>query len=67
LLTKSYLYGKISGEKSSKAARLKMFECIDKNLSELVKKKQINRRPGFRVIYIDSKKHIFPGWHANAL
>jgi hypothetical protein len=34
-VTKSYPYGNASREKSIKAAKLKMFESIDKSLSEL--------------------------------
>jgi hypothetical protein len=34
-LTKSYPYGNASREKTVKAARLKIFEIIDKSLSEL--------------------------------
>jgi hypothetical protein len=34
-LTKSYPYVNASGEKTVKAARLKMFKNIDKSLSEL--------------------------------
>jgi hypothetical protein len=34
-LTKSYPYGNASREKNDKAARLKMFESIDKSLSEI--------------------------------
>ncbi len=46
LLMKSYPYGNASREKNVKAARLKMFESIDKNLSELLKKRRIKRRSG---------------------
>jgi hypothetical protein len=35
---KSYPYGNASREKNVKAARLKIFEIIDKSLSELLKK-----------------------------
>jgi hypothetical protein len=38
LVTKSYPYGNASSEKTVKAARLKIFESIDKSLSELLKK-----------------------------
>jgi hypothetical protein len=36
-LMKSYPYGNTSREKTIKAARLKMFESIDKSFSELLK------------------------------
>jgi hypothetical protein len=36
LVTKMYPYGKASREKTVKATRLKMFESIDKSLSELL-------------------------------
>jgi hypothetical protein len=38
LLLKSYPYGNASREKTVKAARLKIFEIIDKSLGELLKK-----------------------------
>jgi hypothetical protein len=38
LVIKSHHYGIASREKTVKAARLKMFEIIDKSLSELLKK-----------------------------
>jgi hypothetical protein len=37
-LLKIYTYGNASREKTFKVARLKMFEVIDKSLSELLKK-----------------------------
>ncbi len=37
-LTKSYPYSNASREKTVKAERLKIFESIDKSLSELLKK-----------------------------
>jgi hypothetical protein len=49
---KSYPYGNASREKTVKAARLKIFEIIDKSLSELLKKRRINRGSGSWVISI---------------
>jgi hypothetical protein len=45
-LTKSYSYGNASREKTVKAARLKMFEILDKSLSKIFLKWQIKRRSG---------------------
>jgi hypothetical protein len=66
LLTKSYPYGNASREKTIKAARLKMFEIIDKSLSELFKKMSNQKKVWF-LSYIDSKKRIFPRWRANGV
>jgi hypothetical protein len=54
-----YPYGNASREKNVKAARLKMFEIIDKSLSELLKK-TVNQKKVWFLSYIDSKKRVFP-------
>jgi hypothetical protein len=56
---KSYPYGNASREKTVKSARLKIFEIIDKSLSELLKKMVFS--------YIDSKKRIFRRRRANGV
>jgi hypothetical protein len=38
VLTNSYCYSNTSREKTAKAAKLAIFDCIDKSLSELLKK-----------------------------
>ncbi len=64
--TYTYLYGNASREKTVKSARLKMFEIIDKSLSELLKK-TANQKKVWFLSYIDSKKRIFPRRLANGV
>ncbi len=63
---KSYPYGNASREKTVKAARLKIFEIIDKILSELLKK-TANQKKVWFLSYIDSKKRIFRRRRANGV
>jgi hypothetical protein len=63
---KSYPYGNASREKTVKAARLKIFEIIDKSLSELLKK-TANQKMVWFLSYIDSKKRIFRRLRANGV
>jgi hypothetical protein len=63
---KSYPYGNASREKTFKAARLKIFEIIDKSLSELLKK-TANQKKVWFLSYIDSKKRIFRRRRANGV
>jgi hypothetical protein len=63
---KSYPYGNASREKTVKAARLKIFEIIDKSLSELLKK-TANQKKVWFLSYIDSKKRIFRRRRANGV
>ncbi len=63
---KSYPYGNASREKTVKAARLKIFEVIDKSLSELLKK-TANQKKVWFLSYIDSKKRIFRRRRANGV
>ncbi len=56
---KSYPFGNAFLEQTNKAARLKMFESIDKSLSELLKK-TANQTKVWFLSYVDSKKRIFP-------
>jgi hypothetical protein len=65
-LLKSYTYGNASREKTFKVARLKMFEVIDKSLSELLKKTPNQKKVWF-LSYIYSKKRIFPRRRANGV
>ncbi len=44
----------------------KTFDCSDKSLSEIWKKRQINRRPGSQVILIFFKVH-FPRWRSSSI
>ncbi len=60
---KSYPYGNASREKTVKAARLKIFEIIDKSLSQLLKKTANQKFLSF----IDSKKRIFRQRRANGV
>jgi hypothetical protein len=61
---KSYPYVNASREKTVRAARLKMFEIIDKSLSVLLKK-TANQKKVWFLSYSDSKKRIFPRRRAN--
>ena len=63
---KSYPYGNASREKTVKAARLKIFEIIDKSLSELLKK-TANQKKVWFLSYIDFKKRIFRRRRANGV
>jgi hypothetical protein len=63
---KSYPYGNASREKTVKAARLKIFEELDKSLSELLKK-TANQKKVWFLSYIDSKKRIFRRRRANGV
>jgi hypothetical protein len=63
---KSYPYGNASREKTVKAARLKIFEVIDKSLSEFLKK-TANQKKVWFLSYIDSKRRIFRRWRANGV
>jgi hypothetical protein len=63
---KSYPFGNASREKTVKAARLKIFEIIDKSHSELLKK-TANQKKVWFLSYIDSKKRIFPRRRANGV
>jgi hypothetical protein len=63
---KSYPYSNASREKTVKAARLKIFEIIDKSLSELLEK-TANQKKVWFLSYIDSKKRFFPRRRANGV
>jgi hypothetical protein len=52
LLTKNYHYVNAPRDETVKATRPKILDCIGKCISELLKKPQLNRRPGFHVILI---------------
>ncbi len=56
-LTKKYRHVNAPRHKTVKAIRLKILDCIGKSISELLKKPQLNRRPGSQVISI--KKSAF--------
>jgi hypothetical protein len=51
-LTKNYRYINAPRDKTVKATRLKILDCIGKCISELLKKPQLNGRPGSQVISI---------------
>ncbi len=65
-VTKNYPDDNASREKTVEAARLKMFESIDKSLSEL-QKKTANQTKAWFLSYIDSKKRIFPRRRAHGV
>ncbi len=66
LLTKNYRYVNAPRDKTVKATRLKILDCIGKYISELFKKSHLNRKPGSQVISIPNK-HIFTRWRANSI
>ncbi len=56
LLTKNYRYIIAPRDKTVKATRLKIIDCIGNCISELLTKPQLNRRPGSQVISIPIKR-----------
>ncbi len=60
-LTKKYRHVNAPRHKTVKATRLKLLDCIGKGISELLKKPQLNRRPGSQVISIQKSAFFRDG------
>jgi hypothetical protein len=60
-LTKKYHHVNAPRHKTVKATRLKILDCIGKGISELLKKPQLNRRPGSQVISIQKSAFFRDG------
>ncbi len=56
-LMKNYCYVNAPRDKTVKAIRLKILDCIGKGISELIKKLHLNVRPGSEVLGI-KKAHF---------